>query len=183
MDILVKSLQVLTKEWTGILGILGIFLLGSGIIVLWIRTASDNALTVGEFFALGVGGGLLPLFLGIFLTVLFNLLFGIKINFVVFCLAILIISGFISYELGRNRFPTKVPKSFTPPILEQSKAARIKQNISAIFNPPLRVVTALVLFLFCIISVYIRLAFIFGLAVPLYFDSAMHYRTYARQEI
>jgi hypothetical protein len=174
MDVLVKSLQVLTREWTGILGILGIFLLGSGIIVLWIRTASDNALTVGEFFALGVGGGLLPLFLGISLTVLLNLLFGIKINFVVFCLVILIISGFASYQLRKRRIPKNASETFSPP-LEQSKAARAKQSISAIFNPPFRVVTALVLILFLIISIYIRLAFISGLVVPLYFDSAMHY--------
>src|SRR3972149_1126116 len=139
MDILATSLDVLVKDWNGIFGILGIFLLGSGIAILWIRTVFDADLTSGELFALGVGGGLLPLFLGIFLTVLLDFLFGIKINFIAPCLVILIISGFASYRSGRGQISL---------LLEQYKTAGFKQRISAIFTPPFKVAPALVLFLF-----------------------------------
>jgi hypothetical protein len=174
MDILSNSWLVLVKEWNGILGILCIFLLGGGIVFLWLKTLLDDSLTFGEYFVLSVGGAFLPLFLGISLAVLLDFLFDIKINFTVFCSVIFIISGFACYKSGKGHLQTDFSK-FYPLLLRQDKTIGLKQLISAIFTHLFRVAPGLVLILILIISLYIRLAFISGLVVPLYYDSATHY--------
>ena len=145
MSTLENSLLILTQEWNSILGILYIFLLGSGIVFLCLKIVFDSQFTFGEYLVLGVGGGLLPLFLGISLAWLVDLVFGIKNDLTVFCEIVFMICLVIYWRKG-NYAQAQSLKFFS---------------------------FALILIL--VISVYIRLGFISGLVVPLYFDSAMHY--------
>jgi hypothetical protein len=174
MDVLINSWLVLINEWNGVLGILFIFLLGSGIVFLFLKTVFDDSLTFGEYFVLGVGGTFLPLFMGISLAWLFNLLLGIKIDFILFCLIIFIACGFAVYRSRGNRFHVLASRFYSW-ITNQFKNAGYKQRVSVIFTLQPEVVPALVLLLILMGSVYIRLAFISGLVAPLHFDSAIHY--------
>jgi hypothetical protein len=155
MELLANSWLVLVKDWNGILGILCIFSLGAGIVFLWLKTLFKDGLAFSEYFVLSAGGALSPMFLGISLALLFDFVFGIKINFILYCLIIFIICCFAVYR---------------------SSVGSRSQALFSVFSP-LRpgVVPALVLILILIGSVYIRLAFISGLITPLYFDSATHY--------
>lgn len=168
MDILINSWLVLIKEWNSIFGILSIFLLGGGTVFLWLKTLFDDNLAPGEYFVLSAGGAFLPMFLGISLSVLFAFLFGIKINFILFCLIIFIASCYGLYRSGGSRSST-----FASRLPEQPQNAGDKPFFFAIFTPRLGVPILLILIL--IGSIFIRLAFISGLIAPLYFDSAMHY--------
>jgi hypothetical protein len=162
MDILTSSWLVLTKETNDILSILGIFLVGAGIVFLWLKSFFKDSLTLGEYFVLSLSGALLPLSLGIFITLLFNFLHFVKINFLVLFWLIFILSCFAVYRIFRkNRHRTLDPDS-TP-------------FFSAIFAHDHQIIPAMILILIFIASVYIRLAFISGLITPLYFDSAAHY--------
>jgi hypothetical protein len=174
MDIFANSWFVLVNEWNSILGMLGIFLLGSGIVFLCLKTIFDDSLTFGEFFVLGMGGAFLPIFLGIFLSWIFKLLFGIKISFGLFCLIIFTVCCFaVSQSKG---IPIqKLAKRFYSRVIAQFKNAEDKQPISAILTLRPKVLPALALILIFIGSVYLRLAFISGLIAPLHFDSALHY--------
>jgi hypothetical protein len=174
MDTLVNSWLVLIKEWNGILGILCIFLLGGGIVFLWLKTFFGDNLTLGEYFVLSAGGALSPLLLGISLTLLLNFLFGIKVNFTVFCVFIFIISGFSSYQLRKGHIQTN-PSKPSLLALEQDKIGTLKQRLSTVLTLLFKVAPELGLVLILTISLYVRLAFISGLVVPLYFDSATHY--------
>jgi len=148
MDIILTGLQVFTKEWNGILAILGLLLLGSGIIIFWVRIVSGDDLTFGDFFAIGVGGGWITLFPIVFLAVLLRFVFGVKVNFIGLCMGILIISIVASYWIKRP------------------------QHIEAIASNSAPV---LALFAVFILSILMRLAFISRLIMPPYFDSAIHY--------
>jgi hypothetical protein len=174
MDILVNSWLVLVKEWYGILGILCIFLLGGGIVFLWLKILFDDNLTFGEYFVLSMGGTLLPLFLGIFLSLLLDFLLGIKINFILCCLVIFIFCCFAVYRSRTRQYQTQSSRFFSL-IPEPYKNSRYRQLFTAFFTLKPGVVPALLLILILLGSVYIRLAFISGLIAPLYFDSAMHY--------
>jgi hypothetical protein len=148
MDIILTGLQVLIKEWNGVLGIFGVLLLGSAIAILWIRIIFGNGLSLGDFFALGIGGGWITLFPPILLTVLLRFVFGIQINLIALCIGILVISIFASYWIKRPQHTQAVDS-----------------NISSI----------LALFTILILSILMRLAFISKLIMPPYFDSPMHY--------
>jgi hypothetical protein len=152
MGILASAWLVLFKEWNGILGILGVLLLGGGIVFYCLKFIFDDHLTLGEFLGLGLGGAFLPLFFGIFLSWLINLLLGVKINFIFFCAVIFIAGCFAYYQKRRGQFQTQVPESQV-----------------------LSVVPGLVLILILLGSLFARLAFISELIAPLYADSAVHY--------
>jgi hypothetical protein len=147
------SLLVLTQPWAGIFGLLCVFSLGGGIVFLGLKSVFDNRLSRADYFVLAAGGAWLPLFLGILPAWWLNLAFGIRINFLVFCLVILIISGFLYW-----RFP-------------KSQSAGDRPLFPTILT---RVIPLLALGLILSVSIYLRLGFISGLAAPLYFDSPMH---------
>ena len=162
MDILTSSWFVLLKEWNDILGLLGIFLLGGGIVFLCLKTIFDDRLTFGEYFVLSAGGVLCPLFLGVGLVWLFNFIFGLKIHFIWGWLSIFVICGLVFYRSERHRFQS---------LLSRDKNGGERQ-IASLWTG---VFSTLVLLLILGISIYLRLGFISGLIAPLYFDSAVHY--------
>lgn len=146
MDILEHSLQVLSKEWPGILGLLGIFCLGGGAVFFGLKAIFKDSLTFGEYFALSAGGAPLALLVTVLLIGMFNLFSGVKIGFLwgwaLFMAAAVFAAGRAFGWSVRWKFPK-----------------------------PASIVLGLIL----ICSVFLRLAFVHGLLVPLYFDSAMHY--------
>jgi len=162
MDILTSSWLVFTKEWSDILSILGLFLLGTGIVFLWLKSFFKESLTLGEYFVLSLAGALLPLSLGIFITLLLNFLHFVKINFLAFYWLIFILSCFAVFQIFRKNRHQTLASDSTP-------------LFSAAFTQYQPIIPALILILIFIISLYIRLAFISGLITPLYFDSATHF--------
>jgi hypothetical protein len=147
MDVIANSISVLTREWKSVLGILYIFFLCSGIAYLCLRMLLRNGHTISEYITLSLAGELIPLFTTIGLIWLFDLFFRVKINLVVVLEIIIIAIGFVYIFHSANN-PKPVRDHAYLPIL---------------------------LFLILGISVFLRLAFISKLVVPLYFDSAEHY--------
>jgi hypothetical protein len=158
MDILGKSLQVLIQDWNGLPGLVGIYLLGSASVFLWLKTSFGSRLTSGELVSISLGGGVLPLFLGMLPVILLDFVLGIRLNFVYSWLGIFVLSALLAGRSALMSHRTAPAGVATP----SSKTALL-------LNPA----TALVLIFS--LSFLLRLAFIAGLTVPLYFDSAMHY--------
>jgi hypothetical protein len=146
MEIIAKSLLVLAKEWSSILGILGILLLGSGMIIPWAKVLFGDTLTLGDFISLGIGAGWLALFPAILLIIFFRFILGVQVNFIALCAGSLIVSGSISYWM------------------------RGWQGIRSVYWMPVLMLLAIFT-----LSILTRLAFISELIMPPYFDSALHY--------
>lgn len=169
MDILVSSWLVLSKELGDILSILGIFLLGGGIVLIWLRVIFCNNLTAGEYFVLSIGGALFPLSFGVLVTLLLNFLLGIIANFIVIYALTFIVSCFAVYPIWRSNRLQSLDSNFFSP------ASGYRQIFSKLFSQNRGIISILALILIFVGSVYVRLAFILGLITPLYFDSALHY--------
>jgi len=147
MDVIANSISVLAREWKSVLGILYIFLLCSGIAYLGLRMLLKYGYSISERLALSLAAGLIPLFTAIGLIWLFDLVLRVKINLVtVLEIVFLGIGGVYIFRFIKSPKPLK-SLSYVP----------------------------LLLFLMLGISVFLRLAFISKLVVPLYFDSAEHY--------
>lgn len=146
MNILLNSLLVLSKEWQSILSLLSLFLLGGGVAFLYFKIIFGGQFTIGEYLVLGMGGALLPVLLAIILASLLDFILGVKINIFWICLIFFCACFLVNFWSGGWGAQTQSSKIF-----------------------------ALILIIIVIFSVFIRLAFISGLLVPLYFDSAMHY--------
>lgn len=165
MDVFFSSWLVLTKEWNGILSLLCILLLGGGIVFLWLKAFLGESITSGEYFVLSLGGALFPLSLSIFIALLLNYFSGIKVNFIIICLLMFIMSCFAVYRISEKKWFKKLPSL-------QAEYKRISSEFLAGYK---EFTTGLVLLLIFLGSLYVRLAFISGLITPLYFDSATHY--------
>lgn len=146
MDLLGHSMLVLLKEWPANLGLLGILFLGGGAVFFGLKAIFKDNLTFGEYFSLGAGGALLPLLLWNLLSGSLNLFLKIKTGFIWGWVILFVVAAFAAWHARGARMNWKIPKLPS---------------------------TALVLILIC--SILVRLAFIWDLQVPLYFDSAMHY--------
>ena len=141
-----QSLLVLSKEWPSILGMLGNFFLGGAALSFGLKAIFKDSLIFGEYFTLGAGGALLSLLLGALLVRLLNLISGVQIGFIWGWIFIFLIAILLAFRTTGWRIHWTVP------------------NLAS---------TSLALLFIC--SAFIRLAFIWDLQVPLYFDSAMHY--------
>lgn len=151
MEILNQSFQVFTQDWPVILGLLGFYLLGSATLWLWLKNGFGAQLTVGEGLAVSLGGGFVPLLIGILAVMALRLGLGIKLSFASAWLGIFGLSGLLAYRFRPHPLPetaTLQPRTWLP---------------------------ALFLLLLFSGSLYLRLAFLDGLTVPLYYDSVMHY--------
>ena len=147
MEVVTNSISVLTREWKSVFGILYIFLLCSGIAYLGLRMLLNDGFSFSERLALSLAVGLIPLFTAIGLIWFSDLVLRVKINLVaVLEIVFLGIAGVYIYRSVKSPKPVRNP-SYVP----------------------------LLLVLILGISIFLRLAFISKLVVPLYFDSAEHY--------
>ena len=154
MENLLKSLEVLTHDWPVVTGLLGLYLLGSVSLFFWLKTSLGSRLTSGELTAVSLSGGFLPLFLGVIPVFALGFFGGLKLNFILSWLVILGLSALLFFRVWRRNRPT-VSLEPTPAV-----------------HPGLWAGLLLLVFL---LNLTLRLAFIAGLTVPLYYDSVMHY--------
>jgi hypothetical protein len=75
MKILLDGLVVLVKDWGIVLGILSFMLLGAGIVFWGFKLLLGENLGLAEYLSLSLGGGLLPLLLGLLPVFLLNFVF------------------------------------------------------------------------------------------------------------
>jgi hypothetical protein len=154
MDNLLKSLEVVTQNWPVVIGLLGLYLLGSASLFFWLKTSLGSRLTSGELTAVSLGGGFLPLFLGLIPVFALGFFGGVKLNFILIWLVVLGLSGllfFLTWRRNRQTAALETPRTGFPALW------------------------AGLLLLVFLLTLTLRLAFIAGLTVPLYFDSVMHY--------
>lgn len=147
MEVLENSWLVLTKEWSAVLGILCLLFLWGGILFWFLKTIFFNRLSSSEYLVLVIGGSISFFLPGTFLKQFLDFL-SVEIDFLAFSLLIFIlVSGFGVYRF-RKHFNRRVSPGWASCVL---------------------------LLLILAISIVVRLAFISGLIVPPYFDSAVHY--------
>jgi hypothetical protein len=145
MKILSDSLTVLARDGNIVFGFLFAMLMAGGIIFFLFGLFLDRRLAASEYFALSIAGALFILLLGVIPLVLLSFLF--KSNVILWYIPGLIFVFCFLFFLRQNR--------------------RRKIHKASVSLP--------VLLLVLIISIYVRLAFISGVIVPPYFDSAAHY--------
>src|SRR5215207_732966 len=147
MKVLSDSLSVLRDNWALILIIFFIILSGQMLIHLSLKRIFGKELTAEEYFSLGIGGWPIPALLFSFMWSLWGLLVSRQSS-------VLIIFLFISIVIATALLFFRSAKEFT----QDSK------------------IILFVLLAILGISLFLRLAFVSGAILPLYSDSAQHYR-------
>ena len=147
MKVFSDSLSVLSDNWILVLTILFIILLGQRLIHLALKRIFGKELTAEEYFSLGIGGWLLPALL----ISLLWLVWGIIATQPPEVLIVFILIFTVAYS-AILFFRSEKKVSFASKI------------------------TLFVLFAILVLSLFLRLAFVSEAILPLYSDSAQHYR-------
>jgi len=147
MKVFSDSLSVLSDNWILVLTILFIILTGQMLIHLSLKRIFGKELTAEEYFSLGIGGWLLPALL----ISLLWLVWGIIATQPPEVLIVFILIFTVAYS-AILFFRSEKKVSFASKI------------------------TLFVLFAILVLSLFLRLAFVSEAILPLYSDSAQHYR-------
>ena len=147
MKVLSDSLSVLSDNWILVLTILFIILSGQMLIHLALKRIFGKELTAEEYFSLGIGGWLLP-------ALLISLLW--------------LVWGIIATQ------PPEVLIVFILIFTFAYSAILFFRSEKEVFSASK--ITLFVLFVILVLSLFLRLAFVSEAILPLYSDSAQHYR-------
>ena len=147
MKVLSDSLLVLSDNWILVLTILFIILSGQMLIHLALKRIFGKELTAEEYFSLGIGGWLLP-------ALLISLLW--------------LVWGIIATQ------PPEVLIVFILIFTFAYSAILFFRSEKEVFSASK--ITLFVLFVILVLSLFLRLAFVSEAILPLYSDSAQHYR-------